>query len=113
MVVSDFRPIDYRPVLCDTARMSRSTRKLIAVLMLLWLPIFTGSALAASVSMQLPQGGCNEEAMSQAMPGGTMDMHMDMGEHAMPQGEMPAPAGAHDTCGVCHMACTAYRSTRR
>lgn len=83
-----------------------SIRKIIAVLMLLWLPIFTGSALAASVSMQLPQSGCNEELMSQAMSGKTMDM--DMSEHTMHQSKVPAPAGEHATCGVCHMACTAY-----
>lgn len=76
--------------------------------MLLWLPVFTGSASAASVSMQMPQGGCNEEAMAQAMLHGTMDMNMDMGEHPMHHGEMPAPAGVHSNCGVCHMACTAY-----
>ena len=37
-----------------------------------------------------------------------MDMDMDMGEHAMHHGDMPAPAGAHGSCGVCQMACTAY-----
>jgi len=76
--------------------------------MLLWLPIFTGSALAASVSMQLPQGACNEEMMSQQMSDGTMNMNMDMGDHTMHHGEMPAPAGMHGNCGVCHMACVGY-----
>lgn len=75
--------------------------------MLIWLPVFTGSALAESVSMQLPSG-CNEGVISQAMSNQTMDMHMDMGEHAMHHGEMPVPADAHGSCGVCHMACTAY-----
>lgn len=75
--------------------------------MLVWLPVFTGSALAASVSMQLPSG-CNEGVISQAMSNQTMDMYMDMSEHAMQHGEMPAPADAHGSCGVCHMACTAY-----
>lgn len=72
--------------------------------MLMWLPIFTGSALAASVSMQLPHSGCDEATMSQTMS----DMAMDMGEHPMHHGEMPAPAGDHSTCGVCHLACTGY-----
>jgi hypothetical protein len=91
--------VDYRPALCDTAPMLRSCRKSIAVLMLMWLPIFTGSALAASVLMLLPHGGCNDAAMSEAM---------DMGEHPMHHDEMPAPAGDHSTCGVCHLACTGY-----
>jgi len=47
--------------------MTRSSRKFIAVLMLLWLPLFSGNALAATISMQLPQGGCNESDMSQMM----------------------------------------------
>jgi Protein of unknown function (DUF2946) len=86
--------------------MCRLSRKFIAVLMLLWLPVFTGSALAASVPMQLPHGGCNEAAMSQTMSG------MDMGEHHMHHGKMPAPGDKHspscNACGVCHLACTGY-----
>jgi len=84
--------------------MSPLLRKLVAVLMLLWMPIFTGSALAASVSMQLPQGGCDEAAMSQAMP----STAMAMGEHHMHHGEKPVPAGGHSTCAVCQLACTGY-----
>ena len=78
--------------------------------MLLWLPFFTGSALAASVSMQLPQGGCHEEAASQPMS----HHHMAMGEHHMHHGEMPTPPDNHgpacNACGVCHLACTGYLS---
>jgi hypothetical protein len=88
--------------------MLHSTRKFIAVIMLLWLPVFTGSALAASVSMQLPQGGCNEKHMSQAMPDGNMDMSMDMGEHMMHHDAAPTADAAQSSCGVCHLACTAY-----
>jgi Protein of unknown function (DUF2946) len=85
--------------------MNRSVKKFIAVIILLWLPVFTGSALAASVSMQLAQGQCHEAAMShEAM---NMDMaNMSMDEH------QPVPAGEHspscNDCGVCHMACTGY-----
>lgn len=42
------------------------------------------------------------------MSHGTMDMNMDMGEHAMHHDEMPASDGMHGNCGVCHMACTGY-----
>lgn len=91
--------------------MTRSTRKFIAVIMLLWLPVFTGSALAASVSMQLPQGECHEAAMShEAMD---MDMSMDMDMAGMDMDEhQPVPAGEHgpscNDCGICHLACTGY-----
>jgi len=75
--------------------------------MLLWLPVFTGSALAASVSMQLPQGECHDAAMSHEAMNMNMDMtNMDMGDH------QPVPAGNHspscNDCGVCHLACTGY-----
>ncbi|MBI5889092.1 MAG: DUF2946 family protein [Nitrosomonadales bacterium] len=87
--------------------MTRSTRKFIAVIMLLWLPVFTGNALAASVSMLLSQGECHEAAMSHE----AMNMEMDMGDHQH-HGGMPAAADEHgpscNGCGVCHLACTGY-----
>jgi ferredoxin len=76
--------------------------------MLLWLPIFTGSALAASVSMQLPQGECHDASMSHEGMNMDMAMAMDMNmdEH------QPVPAGEHSPsctdCGICHLACTGY-----
>ncbi|MBU6467627.1 MAG: DUF2946 family protein [Betaproteobacteria bacterium] len=79
-------------------------RKFIAVLMLLWLPVFTGNALAASVSMQLHPGSCEETAASQAMH--------DRGEHHQHHGEKHAANDESNpscnTCSVCHLACTGY-----
>jgi hypothetical protein len=102
----NFRPIDYRASLCHTAPMSRLTRKFVAVLMLLWLPIFTGSALAASVSMQLQRGTCHEATAPTAMS------HADMGDHHQHHSEAPTVADQQDTscsaCGICHLACTGY-----
>lgn len=76
--------------------------------MLLWLPVFTGSALAASVTMLLPQDSCHEAAMSQNMS----HKAMDMDEHHMHHGDMPTTTDEHSpacsTCGVCHLACTGY-----
>jgi hypothetical protein len=87
--------------------MFRSSRKFIAVLLLLWLPVFTGSALAASVSMLLPQDSCHEAAMQNMS-----HEAMDMGEHHMHHGDMPATTDEHgpscSACGVCHLACTGY-----
>ena len=86
--------------------MSRLTRKFVAVLILLWLPIFTGSALAASVSMQLQRGTCHEVATSTAMS------HEDMGNHHQHHWEAPPITDQQDTscsaCGICHLACTGY-----
>lgn len=97
--------------------MSRSIRKFIAILMLLWLPLFTGNALAASVAMQMAQGECDQAAtpMMAAMDMPTMNMiGMDMTEHQHHYADEATPSSAdkQDTscngCGVCHVACTAY-----
>lgn len=74
--------------------------------MLLWLPLSGGSALAASLDMQLQPGDCHDPAM--VMSQGDMDGH-DMMHHD--HGAMPAPVTddpGHTSCGVCHLACTAY-----
>ena len=81
--------------------------------MLLWLPVFTGSALAASVSMQLPQGECHDAAMAHEAMNMDMAMDMSMDMANMDMGEhQPVPAGDHgpscNDCGVCHLACTGY-----
>jgi hypothetical protein len=90
------------------APMYRFSKKMIAVFMMLWLPLFSGSALAASVTMQMPSSHCHDEAMSMTQE---MDMAgMDMSEHQ--HSEMAAAADEHDpscsACGVCHLACTGY-----
>lgn len=86
--------------------MSNLTRKFIAVIMLLWLPLSSGSALAASIGMQLQQGECHDSAMM-------MDMsHGDMGEHhMMNHDDMQASSDETATgssCSICHLACTAF-----
>lgn len=94
--------IDYRAPLCHTVRMSRSAKKIIAILMLLWMPIFTGNALATSVVMQMPAGHCHEESMQMA--------DMDMGDvdmHHMSDDTDDQNANCH-SCSVCHLACTGY-----
>ncbi len=86
--------------------MFRLSRKFIAVLLLLWLPLFNGSALAASVSMQQQGGACHEAVASQTIS------HEAMGEHHQHHGEMPATTDEQtpscSSCGVCHLACTGY-----
>lgn len=81
--------------------MTRLTKKFVAILMLLWLPVFTGSALAATVSMQLPQAACHEASA-----------HEDMGEQHQHHGDPSPIADEHtpscNACGVCHLACTGY-----
>lgn len=92
--------------------MSRLIQKFVAILMLLWLPIFTGNALAASVAMQMAQGECDEAATPMMAE---MDMPtMDMTEHQHHHADAATPLAADEqgsacnSCGVCHVACSAY-----
>lgn len=74
--------------------------------MLLWLPLFSGSALAASVRMQMLHGNCHETVAAQTMS------HCEMAGHHQHHGKMAAAADSHksscDTCEVCHLVGTGY-----
>ena len=87
-------PIDSGTVFCQAGAMFRLPRKFVAVLMLLWLPLSSGNALAVSVSMEA-HGTCHEMAMSDMQ-------HHDIHPHAVRHGM------SCDDCGVCHLACAGY-----
>jgi len=75
--------------------------------MLLWLPIFSGSALAASLAMQVQQDSCHQAAMQ------LDDMSMHQHHDAVPDmSDQSASLDQSDTtcndCGVCHLACSGY-----
>lgn len=82
--------------------MSRSFRQFIAVLLAIWLPLAGGNALAASMSMQLPAGHCQDESM-QMTDMGDMDMSA---HHASDADDGHNPSC--NICGVCHLACSGY-----
>ena len=78
--------------------------------MLLWLPLFSGSALAASLAMQAQQGDCHQTAMQHGE-----DMSMHHHDAAMDQAATHDHSAAQDqtdsscnACGVCHLACSGY-----
>lgn len=77
--------------------MSLSVRKFIAVLLAVWLPLFSGVVLAASVSMQMPHGTCHE---------------MMQNDHQHDQGHADQPSDHQDSscdqCSICHLACSSY-----
>lgn len=91
--------------------MSRLSQKFVAVLMLLWLPIFTGNALAATIAMQLQRGSCHTAVAMQSMPDMDM-MDRDMSEHHAHDAVAPVTADEQtpscSACGICHLACTGY-----
>lgn len=93
--------------------MSHSVRKFVAVLLALWLPLFSGSVMAASVAMQLDMATSHHRASDAADEGATMDMsHCEMSAAADDLEEHPAaPDQPHhqcSACGICHLACSGY-----
>ena len=90
--------------------MINGLRKFVAILLLLWLPLFSGNALAASVAMQVPSGHCHDEAM-QMMPNMEMsDMVMDPHQPQHNEASISADeqSPSCNSCGVCHLACVGY-----
>lgn len=73
--------------------MSHNLRKLIAILLAVWIPLFGGNALAASVSMQ--HGSCHE-MMQDGQHGAADASHQD------------------SSCGsACHLACCGYLTVQQ
>ena len=81
--------------------MSRLTRKFIALLLLLWLPLSSGSALAATVSMQM-HDACHDMTVP------TMQHQYAGDHHAVVQHGHGVPCSI---CGVCHLVCSGYLAT--
>ena len=87
--------------------MSRLSKKFVAILLLLWLPLFSGNALAASVAMQVPSSACQEAAMQMMSDVEMVDMLAT--SHTNHEDISPSSDEQHATCNaICHLACTAY-----
>ncbi|MFZ1546263.1 MAG: DUF2946 domain-containing protein [Candidatus Nitrotoga sp.] len=70
--------------------MSKTTSRLIALFMLLWLPLSSGSALAALSAMQLQPGSCHESTV--------------MSQHDNQTANTDTSASC-SACGGCLLAC--------
>ncbi|HXU94532.1 MAG TPA: DUF2946 family protein [Gallionella sp.] len=90
--------------------MSRLTRKFIAVLMLLWLPLSGASALAATVAMQGQHGSCHEASMPEMhqADAGDHQHHHDDDHATQDQTVSNDQDSSCNACGVCHLACSGY-----
>ncbi len=86
--------------------MSNSFKKFVAILMLLWLPLFSGNTLAAMVSMPMQQGSCHETATPKKMAhGGMAQHHHHHGKASVTADEQNSSCSS---CGVCHLFCAGY-----
>lgn len=92
--------------------MFRATRKFITVILAIWLPLFSGNALAVSVAMQSMGGDHHSVVVQQGEPdahcASTMQQHTHHDQLAADQstGHQGQPAG--EDCGTCHLACCGY-----
>lgn len=87
--------------------MSMRSRKFIALILLLWLPLFSASAVAESLAMQMQRGDCHESSeMMMSMS------HDDMMDHGMMQHESMQASSEGDpsctSCAICHVAGSAF-----
>ena len=85
--------------------MSRPLRKFIAVLLVIWLPFFSGSALAASVAMQMMSGDCNVSATFESEHHASVAHYDELVQISDQHNQQSS--GCND-CGVCHFACSGY-----
>lgn len=97
--------IDNPGIFWKAAHMSPAIRKFIAVLLALWLPLFSGGVLAESLSMQLQRGSCHEAAQNTAAD---EHMHHPLAPAAVDDQSVDQQGDACNTCGVCHLACSGY-----
>jgi hypothetical protein len=95
--------------------MSRSIKKLVAVLIAIWLPLFSGNALAVSVGMQSMGGDCRAVAARQDE---RSLHHASISQHFQSAADQDQSSCLHDqqdsgcgSSGICHLACSAYLAT--
>lgn len=81
--------------------MSLRSRKFIAVILLLWLPLFSASAVAESLAMQMQRGDCHESSEMMSMS------HDGMMHHEAMQASVDDESSC-TACAICHVACSAF-----
>lgn len=92
--------------------MSRLFRQFVAVLMMLWLPLSSGSALASSLAMEV----ASHHKMTMAHESCHEMAGMDVMVYAAAHDATGSILAASDddsgtscnTCGICHLACSGY-----
>jgi hypothetical protein len=96
--------------------MFRLFSKFVAVLLVVWLPLFSGNALAASIALQSMNGDCHTAVAQQVSH---RSQHVSASHqhihHAQPAANQDQSAEPHDqqnsscdNCGVCQLACSGY-----
>jgi hypothetical protein len=98
--------------------MFRLSRKFVALLLAVWLPLFSGNALAVSVAKRTMSGDCHTHTMMAAQSGDHPSQYLsaaDYRDQFAASQDREAVHGdqqnsSHD-CGVCQLACCGYVAT--
>lgn len=112
---------DRTTVLCQAMHMPYVIRKFVAVILAIWLPLFSGNALAVSVAMRAMGGGhavvaqesehCAHRASvaQHTQPAGSQDQSADIPQSAdIIQDRQDSSCGSS---GICHLACCGFMAT--
>lgn len=95
--------------------MLRLVKKLAAVVIAIWLPLFSGNALAVSVAMQATDSDCHSAVVQQHDHG--LHHHGPAAHDVQSSSDQGQSAGQLDSqnfdndCGICHLACCGYMAT--
>lgn len=94
--------------------MLHSTRKIVAVFIAIWLPLFSGNALAVAVAMQA-MGGESHIVVAQE---GEQCPHHAAAQHTRYAADHDQSVDTQDqqnsscgSSGICHLACSGYLAT--
>jgi hypothetical protein len=94
--------------------MMRLTRKFVAVLLAVWLPLFSGNALAASIGMRASSGDCDVMRPVSHLSQHDSSLHQHMHHHQLAANQEQQNIPHHqrhsscNDCGVCQVACSGY-----
>lgn len=91
--------------------MDRLSTNIVAILLAVWLPLFSGNVLAVSVAMQTTRGDCHAVMQTgSAHHDASMHQHMhqavDLAQQQDHQNDHPKTS--YNDCGVCQLACCGY-----
>lgn len=121
MITPGFWLFDSEADFCQAVNMIRLPRKFVAVLLAIWLPLFSGNALAVSIGMQSVGGDCHvaqpgveQSGAQHSHHSSNMHHHMQIaadqsGGHQEQQNHQHNQQNSHHKfCSVCQLACCGY-----
>ena len=123
--------IDNDTNFCQAANMIHLSRKFVAVLLAIWLPLFSGNVLAAAITMHplnghSMNGDCHVAAHTEVSNSTIQNLgisnyghhdasthqHVQLAHHQLHQTQQhDQQHAAHNDCGMCQLACCGYLAT--